>query len=120
MVLSRLIVEEVRTGLYGRVIVSLVRRPNGSNTTPELPANRFGPGDIVALVMDGAESKKSSAKNEDEEESDRFSGLIYRMSSQRVQLALNQPLNIVRHSSLEFVSSPSVSSFSLTALVWRF
>jgi hypothetical protein len=94
-VLSRLIVEEVRTGLYGRVIVSLARRPNGTDQTPALPANRFGPGDIVALVMDGGDQKRGP-KTDDDEEPDRFSGLIYRMSNVRVQLALNQPLNVVR------------------------
>lgn len=97
VVLSRLIVEEVRTGLYGRVIVSLVRRSNGAEQTPELPANRFGPGDIVSLEMDGAASQpKKTATDEDESDAERFSGLIYRISSIRIQIALNMPLNVVR------------------------
>ncbi|NXP15018.1 SMBP2 protein, partial [Thinocorus orbignyianus] len=44
-----------RTGLYGRLLVTFQPRSHGSDA--ELPANSFGPGDIVGLYGSGGQGK---------------------------------------------------------------
>jgi hypothetical protein len=93
MAITRLQVEETRTGLYGRTIVTLCR-PNVSGTRPDLPTNNFGPGDIIQLLPDAVD-QKSKKKDGDNAEEEKASGLVYKMTQNRVQVAFNQPPDLV-------------------------
>jgi ATP-dependent RNA/DNA helicase IGHMBP2 len=96
MAITRLQIEETRTGLYGRTIVTLCR-PNINGSRPDFPTNNFGPGDIVQVLSDASDpsTKSSGKKKEHEEEEEKTVGLVYRTTANRLQLAFNQPPDLL-------------------------
>uniref|UniRef100_A0A6I8NXW6 DNA-binding protein SMUBP-2 n=1 Tax=Ornithorhynchus anatinus TaxID=9258 RepID=A0A6I8NXW6_ORNAN len=75
--LLKLHVTSQRTGLYGRLLVTLEGRKRGSGSG--LPANSFGPGDIVGLC---------TAASEDAEQA---RGVVTRLTSEAVTVAFEEP-----------------------------
>ncbi|NWR95037.1 SMBP2 protein, partial [Furnarius figulus] len=75
--LLKLQVSSQRTGLYGRLLVSLQPRKWDSDT--ELPSNSFGPGDIVGLYESAGQGDPLAT------------GVVTRVTSKAVTVALEEP-----------------------------
>ncbi|XP_038619951.1 DNA-binding protein SMUBP-2 [Tachyglossus aculeatus] len=75
--LLKLHVTSQRTGLYGRLLVTLEGRKRGSGSG--LPANSFGPGDIVGLCTGASE------------DADPARGVVTRLTPEAVTVAFEEP-----------------------------
>jgi ATP-dependent RNA/DNA helicase IGHMBP2 len=94
--LRSLVVEDTRTGLWGRQIMTLARSGSG-----ELPSHRFSPGDIVCLRT------KSSAQQSDKDAMS-VRGLIYKISNDKIQVALSdKPFSVSAISKQSAVATTS-------------
>lgn len=83
MALRGLLVEETRTGLWGRLIMTLSKVSNAGDE--ELPTHRFSAGDIVCIkTKNGA--KTTTGASGDEEVA---RGVIYKVTSTKIQVALS-------------------------------
>nr|XP_034978617.1 DNA-binding protein SMUBP-2 isoform X2 [Zootoca vivipara] len=75
--LLKLEVASQRTGLYGRLLVTLQPRKHSSET--ELPCNNFGPGDIVGLYETAGQGDQLST------------GLVTRITPKSITIAIDEP-----------------------------
>lgn len=79
-------VEETRTGLWGRMIMTLARAQTKDGS--ELPTHRFSPGDIVCIRT--KVDQKASDKNDNS-----VRGIVYKVSNEKIQVALSaKPLSL--------------------------
>uniref|UniRef100_A0A8D2JA52 DNA-binding protein SMUBP-2 n=1 Tax=Varanus komodoensis TaxID=61221 RepID=A0A8D2JA52_VARKO len=75
--LLKLDIASQRTGLYGRLLVTLQPKRHGPEA--ELPCNSFGPGDIVGLYENAGQSDQLCT------------GIVTRVTARSITLAIDEP-----------------------------
>lgn len=95
LALKGLTVEDSRTGLWGRQIMTL-SKGNGV----ELPTHRFSPGDIVCVLTSSSSSSSPSSSSPSS-----IRGIIYKVSNEKIQIALSD-----KHSSVSIKPSEPTTS----------